>query len=175
MSESNGTRQYFGKYRGMVLNNVDPMQIGRLLVQVPDVMGPLTSSWAMPCMPFASIQAGIYAVPPMKAGVWVEFEQGDPDHPIWVGGFWGLMAEVPALALVPAPPPGQNIVLQTTGQNMVLISDVPGPSGGILLKTKTQAMVSVSDTGIIISDGKGGMINISAGVVTINQGALMIK
>jgi uncharacterized protein involved in type VI secretion and phage assembly len=175
MSPAASNGKYYGKYRGMVLNNVDPMQIGRLLVQVPDVMGPLTSSWAMPCMPFASIQAGIYAVPPIKAGVWVEFEQGDPDHPIWVGGFWGLVAEVPALALVPAPPPGQNIVLQTTGQNTVLVSDVPGPTGGIMLKAKTNAMLSLSDTGVILTDGKGGMITITAGVVTVNQGALVIK
>jgi hypothetical protein len=82
---------------------------------------------------------------------------------------------VPALALVPAPPPGQNIVLQTTGQNTVLVSDVPGPTGGIMLKAKTNAMLSLSDTGVILTDGKGGMITITAGVVTVNQGALVIK
>ena len=65
--------------------------------------------------------------------MWIEFEQGDPDYPIWVGCFWGSAAEVPALAL--AGPPGlQQIVVQTIGQNTLLISDVPGPTGGILLQ-----------------------------------------
>ena len=41
--------KYFGKYRGTVVNNVDPLQIGRILVMVPDVSGIVPTSWAMPC------------------------------------------------------------------------------------------------------------------------------
>ena len=68
-------------------------------------------------------------VPQIGAGVWIEFEQGDPDYPIWVGGFWGSAAEVPSAALAPPPvPPGQTIVFQTTLQHAVIISDaVPVP------------------------------------------------
>jgi uncharacterized protein involved in type VI secretion and phage assembly len=95
--------KYYGKYRGMVLNNVDPMQMGRLQVQVPDVMGVGLSSWAMACVPFTGKQCGIWCVSQVGAGVWVEFEQGDPDHPVWVGGFWGSAADVPALALAGLP------------------------------------------------------------------------
>ena len=93
MSE-NGSRQYFGKYRGMVVSNVDPMQIGRLLVQVPDVLGPIPSSWAMPCLPFTGKQMGMWCLPQIGAGVWVEFEQGNPDYPIWSGCWYGIAAEV---------------------------------------------------------------------------------
>src|SRR6266567_4130175 len=76
-----------------------------------------------------------------------EFEQGNPDYPIWSGCFFGSAAEVPALAL--ATPPGlQGVVIQTVGQNTLMISDTPGPTGGILLKTTTGAMISISDTGI---------------------------
>ena len=70
-------------------------QIGRVLVQVPDVLGIIPSSWAMPCVPAAGIQSGCFIVPPIGSQVWVEFEQGDPDYPIWTGGFWGLVADVP--------------------------------------------------------------------------------
>jgi hypothetical protein len=77
--------KYFGKYRGVVLNNVDPMQMGRLMVEVPDVTGLAPSSWAMPCVPIAGIQNGMVALPIIGSGVWVEFEQGDPDYPIWTG------------------------------------------------------------------------------------------
>ena len=93
------SQRYYGKYRGMVLNNVDPMQQGRLQVQVPDVAGLVPASWAMPCVPIAGLQNGMVALPVIGSGVWVEFEQGNPDSPIWVGCFWGSAAEVPALAL----------------------------------------------------------------------------
>jgi uncharacterized protein involved in type VI secretion and phage assembly len=124
-------QKYYGKYRGMVLNNVDPMQLGRIQVQVPDVGGLIPSSWAMPCFPISGKQMGAYMIPQIGTGVWVEFEQGNPDYPIWSGCWFGSAAEVPALALT-APPPLSDIVLQTALQNTFLLSDLPGPTGGIL-------------------------------------------
>lgn len=164
--------QYFGKYRGSVVNNIDPMQIGRLQVMVPDVMGVGVSSWAMPCVPLAGPQMGAYFVPLIGAGVWVEFEGGDPDYPIWTGGFWGSAAEVPALALagLPASP---NIVLQTSGQNSVVVGDLPG-TGGIMLKAATGAMILINETGITITNGQGATIMLAGPTVTINQGALVV-
>jgi uncharacterized protein involved in type VI secretion and phage assembly len=165
--------KYYGKHRGVVLNNIDPLQKARLLIQVPDVLGLGTSSWAMPCVPMAGIQTGVYVVPMIGSGVWVEFEGGDPDFPIWCGGFWGSAAEVPALALagVPGSP---NIVLQTSLQNTIVISDLPGPTGGIMLKSPTGASIIVNDTGIYIQNGKGASIVMAGPSVTINNGALMI-
>jgi len=170
-------KRFYGKYRGLVVENIDPEQIGRVLVQVPDVLGLIPSSWAMPCVPAAGIQAGCFVVPPIGSQVWVEFEQGDPDYPIWTGGFWGLVAEVPVFATVPpAIPPGQNIVLQTTGQNTLMISDAaPTPlTGGIILKSTTGAMIVVNDTGIYISNGKGAMITMVGPTVDVNIGALTV-
>ena len=165
--------QYFGKYRGTVIQNVDPMNIGRLIVQVPDASNVIPSTWAMPCLPFAGIQNGFLAVPAIGSGVWVEFEHGNPDYPIWVGCYFGSAAEVPALAL--ATPPGlQSVVIQTIGQNLLMLSDVPGPTGGILLKTTAGAMLSISDVGITISNGQGATILMNGPAVTINQGALEV-
>jgi uncharacterized protein involved in type VI secretion and phage assembly len=163
----------YGKFRATVIDNVDPMQMGRLMVQVPDVSGVLPSTWAMPCVPFAGVVSGMYAVPAIGSGVWVEFEQGDPDFPVWVGCFWGSTAEVPALALA-APPALQNVVIQTTGQNALMISDVPGPTGGILLMSASGAMISICDTGITISNGQGASIIMTGPTVTINEGALAV-
>jgi hypothetical protein len=171
------TKRYYGKYRGLVINNIDPEQIGRVMVQVPDVLGMIPSSWAMPCVPVAGIQAGCFMMPPLGSQVWVEFEQGNPDYPIWTGGFWGIVAEVPVFATVPpAIPPGQNIVLQTTGQNMILLSDsAPTPvTGGIILKSMTGAMIVVNATGIYISNGQGAVISLIGPVVDINLGALTV-
>jgi len=165
--------KFYGKYRGTVINNVDPMNIGRLMVQVPDVSNVIPSTWAMPCFAFAGIQNGLFVVPQIGSGVWVEFEQGDPDYPIWTGCFFGSAAEVPALAL--ATPPGlQGFVVQTVGQNTLMISDTPGPTGGILLKASTGALISISDTGITISNGQGATILMNGPAVTVNEGALEV-
>lgn len=166
-------QKYFGKYRGTVVNNIDPMQIGRLQVMVPDVSNVMLSSWAMPCTPVAGINMGMFTLPLIGAGVWVEFEQGDPDYPIWVGGFWGTAAEVPVLShLVPPAIPG--ITLQTPLKNGIVLSDLPGPTGGIQLQTATGAMISVTDIGITISNGKGAIINMTGPTVDINAGALTV-
>lgn len=169
---SNG-QTYYGKYRGTVLINVDPMQIGRLLVQVPDVTGLIPSSWAMPCFPISGKQMGAYMIPQIGAGVWVEYEQGNPDHPIWSGCWYGSAAEVPALALA-GNPASPNIVLQTTLQNTLVISDLPGPTGGIMLKSTTGATIIVNDTGIYIQNGKGASLVMVGPSVTINNGALVV-
>ena len=169
----NERKRYFGKYRGTVIGNVDPLNIGRLQVIVPDVSSVIPSSWAMPCFQVTGKQMGTWFLPQLDAGVWVEFEQGDPDYPIWSGCWYGSAAEVPGLALA-APPAVPNFVLQTQGQNTILISDLPGPTGGILLKTPTGATISVNDTGIIISNGKGAAITLTGPTVDINNGALTV-
>ncbi len=166
-------RRYYGLYRATVVNNVDPLFIGRIQVIVPDVSNLIPTSWAMPCVPIAGKQMGTFVVPQVGAGVWVQFEQGDPDFPVWAGGFWGAAAEVPALALagVPGDP---NIVLQSTLQNSIVISDLPGPTGGIMLKSTTGATIIVNDTGIYIQNGKGASLVMVGPTVTINEGALVV-
>ena len=170
-------QKFYGKYRGTVINNIDPEQRGRIQAIVPAVSNVVPTSYAMPCVPIAGKQEGIFVVPQIGAAVWIESEGGDPDKPVWVGGFWGIAAEVPALALAPPPiPPGQNIVVQTTGQNTLLLSDsAPTPgTGGIILKSTTGAMIMVNDSGIYISNGKGAMITMVGPTVTINNGAMVI-
>ncbi len=165
--------KHWGKYRGMVMNNIDPMQLGRLQVQVPDVTGLLPSTWALPCLPMAGKQSGVWVLPQVGAGVWVEFEHGDLDYPIWTGCWYGATAEIPTLAL--AAIPGQpNIVLQTGGQTTLMLSDTPGPTGGILLKTSTGASIMINDIGITITNGKGATISLTGPTVTINESALMV-
>jgi Type VI secretion system/phage-baseplate injector OB domain len=163
----------YGKYRATVINNVDPMQMGRIQAMVPDVAGFVPSTWAMPCLPLAGINNGVFTVPIIGSGVWIEFERGNPDYPIWVGGYWGTPAEVPVLARM-VPPAVPGITLQTPLKNGVVISDVPGPTGGILIQTATGAMISVSDVGIIISNGKGAVINMTGPTVDVNLGALTV-
>jgi uncharacterized protein involved in type VI secretion and phage assembly len=169
----NGNRHY-GKYRGVVTNNIDPNQVGRLQAQVPDVFGATPSGWALPALPVAGSQMGAYLVPPVGAGVWIEFEQGDTNHPIWSGCWWGSKAEVPSLALA-TPATISQLVLQTSGQNVLQVSDAPGATGGLMLKHSSGAAIMINDTGITITNGKGAEIVLSGTNVSINKGALAVS
>lgn len=172
--------RHYGKYRGTVVAVEDPMRQGRIMAMVPDVLESVPTTWAMPCVPFAGTQAGMWCVPPMGAGVWIEFEQGDVNHPIWSGGWYGSAAEVPALASV-TPATISHVVVATTAQTTLMLSDQPGPTGGVLIKTAAGATLTMNETGVIISNGQGSMISLtSAGIlisgpmVDVNQGALTI-
>ena len=177
MSNS-GAGPYYGKFRGTVLNNVDPELRGRLMLTVPDVLGVMPSSWAEPVVPLAGPTGppmGVFLVPPIGAGVWVEFEAGNPDYPIWAGCRWGAASDIPPLATAgnPADP---NIVIQSLLQHTFMISDLP-PSpatGGIILKSTTGAMIVVNDSGIYIQNGKGASITMIGPTVTVNNGALTV-
>ncbi|GAC1431614.1 MAG: hypothetical protein NVSMB62_28620 [Acidobacteriaceae bacterium] len=81
-------KQYFGKYRGTVLHNLDPMQLGRIQAQINALPG-IVTNWALPCVPYSAPgTARTFSIPPVGENVWIEFEQGDPNNPIWTGCFW---------------------------------------------------------------------------------------
>jgi uncharacterized protein involved in type VI secretion and phage assembly len=80
--------RYFGKYRGIVTANDDTTKRGRVKVKVPSVYGEELEVWAMPCLPYAGNNVGVFMIPEPNAGVWVEFEAGDTSFPIWTGGYW---------------------------------------------------------------------------------------
>jgi hypothetical protein len=159
-------KQFFGKYRGTVLNNVDPMKLGRVQVSVPAL--PCPTNWAMPCAPFAGMQNGFYIVPPLRANVWVEFEGGDPDLPIVSGYFWGK-GEVPISSL--SSPGIPQIALHNTLNSLVISGD---PTGGIQIKAGTGAMILVNGMGITISNGLGATIMLKGTEVDVNQGGLKV-
>lgn len=97
----------YGKYRGKVVDPIDPLQLGRLLALVPAI-SEIPLSWAMPATPYAGAGVGFFAIPPVGANVWIEFEGGDVNYPVWSGCFWGE-GQVPAEPAVPT-----TIMLKTT-------------------------------------------------------------
>lgn len=136
-------RRYLGKYRATVLINVDPLGKGRLQVQVPGVYGILPSTWAMPCLPMANIAMGMFVRPIIGSGVWVEFEQGDPNKPIWVGGYWTVPSSLPAAAQVSrAVPPTNPVITIETVTGGLSISDTPlAALGNVCLRSGASAIV----------------------------------
>ncbi|MCC7564811.1 MAG: hypothetical protein KO206_00825 [Methanomicrobiaceae archaeon] len=158
--------EYFGKYRGKVESNLDPHLQGRLQVSVPGVLGEGRLSWAMPCVPYAGPGVGIFAIPPVGANIWVEFEDGDPDYPIWSGCFWGL-GEAPAMPAVP------DMKVIKTEQVTVAINDLPG-IGSITIETATGMKIEIGVAGIEITNGMGASLKLTGPQVSVNDGALEV-
>ena len=79
---------YYGKYRGVVTQNADPDKRGRIKARVPAVLAEQESGWALPCVPYRAGRLQQRDIPPPGTPVWIEFEGGDLDQPIWSGRFW---------------------------------------------------------------------------------------
>jgi hypothetical protein len=184
------TRRFYGKYRGVVVDNVDDEGLGRIIATAADVLGELPLNPALPALPVTSLESGVYAVPGIGASVWIEFEQGDSRFPIWSGGFWNNAAEVPAMAFLG---PTTKMVLQTSLGNILMLDDEEGGislqiadgsslrinATGITLLTQT-ATLEVSDAGIQMICGASVLsvteegISINSEIVSVNDGALTV-
>jgi uncharacterized protein involved in type VI secretion and phage assembly len=160
--------QFFGKYRGVVTDIQDPLMTMRIQASVPDVYGDGTSGWAMPCAPFGGSQVGLFALPTVGAGVWMEFEHGDPDYPVWTGCWWGSATEIPTQWLAP---PYKKVMLVTPSGHSITVDDTPGV-GGITLQTAEGAKVVLSTTGCQFTNGQGATVQLTGPQVSVNNGAL---
>jgi hypothetical protein len=116
MKESERT---FGKYRGVVSDNQDPMNQGRIRAKVPELLGDLETDWAMPCVPFAGGGSGFYMIPQPATGVWIEFEAGDVSRPVWSGCWWDR-DEVPTHSSGEITSPQVKIIRSESGLVIML-------------------------------------------------------
>jgi hypothetical protein len=155
---------FFGKYRGTVQENIDPYLAGRLQVTAPAALGDAVV-WAMPCSPFAGPGVGLYALPPVGANVWVEFEGGNPEAAIWSGCFWDR-GDFP-----PGVPRVLKVVLKTKNATVTL-DDTPG-AGGVTIEIAGKK-ITLSATSISIDDGAGGTVTLQGPKVSINGSALEV-
>lgn len=160
---------FHGKYRGLVMDNIDPEKRGRVRVSVPAVLGDGQQSWAEPCVPYAGPGVGLFAVPPVKAKVWVEFEGGDADYPILAGALW---------CPDEAPPPGlAEVKVWKTEAITITLSDLEG-EGGLTIEVGSPAVntpmkLALTSAGIELSMG-GSSVKLTAASVSINDDALEV-
>jgi len=158
--------RFYGKYRGIVTDNDDPNGLGRIRVKVQDVLGNQESGWAMPALPYAGDGVGLYLIPPVDAFVWVEFEHGDPDYPIWTGCFWLTSQTVPQEAS------GPDIKLLKTDIATITIDDSDNESS-ITIETTNGLKIVMDTDGIEVSNGEQ-KITLSSSSVSVNDGALEV-
>jgi hypothetical protein len=157
--------RYWGKYRGKVLNNFDPLFQGRIMAEVPAIPGSLLN-YALPCTPYAGFGVGFYAIPPIGANVWIEFEGGDPNFPVWVGCFWGPED----ILFVPEPPPPEVKVFKTQYITMVL-NDLPELGGFTLECTPPAVNVPLS----IVCDAVGITITCPEATISMTPGSITLS
>lgn len=163
------TGRFFGKYRGLVEDNKDPLKRGRLLVRVPAVMGE-QRIWAMPCAPYAGDQVGFFAMPKVGTGVWVEFEAGDPSYPIWVGCFWGD-------GQIASQDGGPEIKFFKTDKLTIRIDDSSGElvienAAGSIIKMTTSEISQKSQT--IRSEAGAKKTVLNAAQFAVNDGVFKV-
>ena len=136
-----------------------------------------TCSASMPSTLGDAVRAGRRAcrwacscVPPIGAGVWVEFEQGDPDYPIWVGCCWGMRRRGAGAGAGRRRRPCPSIVLQTPLQNGI-VDQRPArarPAASCSRARPARSLI-VNDTGIYIQNGKGASIVMTGPTVDRQQ------
>jgi uncharacterized protein involved in type VI secretion and phage assembly len=162
---SERTRTFYGKYRGVVTAIDDPFHKGRVRARVPDVFGLIrVSGWAEPATPYAGPGVGLYLVPPVGASVWIEFEHGDPDFPIWSGCFWANEGDVPAEADDP------KVKVLKTDSATITLDDL---AEAITITTDNSQITLLKDS-IVIQHQHSAAIKLAGPTVSINQDALEV-
>jgi len=170
--------RFYGKYRGEVTDPDDPMKQGRLKVMVQSVLGEL-ELWAMPCVPYAGDAVGFYSLPDQGAGVWVEFEGGDPSYPIWTGCYWRV-GELPAEATAPTMRlwrTGKATIALDDDADSIEISNDQDTSltfDAALTGVAGQGSVEIAAAAVTVTAGGVGEIEVSSASVSVNGGALEV-
>lgn len=168
--------RYYGKYRGKVVDNKDPKGLGRIRVEVPELLNDQKTGWALPCLPYGgSKDTGLFTVPEVGSNVWVEFQAGNLSHPIWTGIWWGEPSggnEVPSEAQTSEP---TVKILKTKAGHRIELHDSMGQEK-ILITNKDGSIIDMDSMGMTVSSDSGrSSIKLDAQGITLSRGANSIK
>jgi len=144
-------------------------QDGRLDVTVPaiyDQTAPESCATARPCFPYAH-----FFVPKEGDLVWVAFEGGDPDAPVWLGA-WYAKDSVPKEA--DADPPVKRVI-KTPAGHLVILDDTKDKEQ-VIVADKTGNRIELRTDGVLIKcaqnltiDASGKQIEIKASSVAVTK------
>jgi len=141
---------YYGNYRGFIVSHDDPQKMGRVQVRVPQLAADnKINTWAFPKGQPAGADFGDFMIPPKGSPVWVEFEHGDPNHPIYSGGHWGKSAQG-----VPAASAGNPKKRVRVSEKWIISMDDDGDTCTIKSKTSDQQLQIKGDGTILLEGSK---------------------
>ncbi len=163
--------KFYGKYRGTVTNNQDDKKQGRLKVKVSDILGDKESGWAMPAVPYAGKNVGLYLIPPKDANVWIEFEHGEANKPIWTGCFWA-QGESPVPSNISKEDAASLKILKTDVATVTL--DNRPNSSSITIETTKGMKIVINSQEIEINNGQNATVKLNGNKVSINGDALEV-
>ena len=173
--------RHYGKYRGVVTRNDDPQRLGRIRTRVPRLLDDVELGWALPCAPYGGrADQGLFAVPDVGASVWVEFEAGDLDSPVWSGTWWGD-GEIPTSAGVPhkvlRTASGAHVVLDDD-EGSVTVGDGHGntvrlTSDGIALDLADGTTLTLTSAGLRGEDVAGNRVETGSAGITLQAGGVV--
>ena len=166
-------RRFYGKYRGVVVDNADPEKLGRLKVRVPSVLGQdVVTGWALPCVPYGGdANQGFLFIPETEAGVWVEFEEGDLEFPVWVGTYWskpGGESELPKPNAADGSEEGSvqdpvtSKIIKTKAGHTIQLEDKDGSEMVLIVEATNGNVVTLNADGIKITDANGNELTMDA-------------
>jgi len=173
-------RRFYGKYRGFVVSNQDPARLGRVRVRVPSVLGEdVVTGWATPCAPAGGLAGlGLLFVPERDSGVWVEFEEGDLEFPIWTGTFW---TKNDTGSGIPRPAkndghaeddvqetPTRKIITTTKGHTLQF-EDADGEEMLLISEGVHHHVLRMDAKGVALTDGDGSTIEMSDEGITVKD------
>ena len=166
---------YFGKYRGIVTDVDDPNNQCRIRATVPAVLGEQACGWALPAAPFAGDGHGMVMLPKVDSGVWIEFEAGRLDNPIWSGAWWasGQRPDPQGAAVrVIVSEKGHKLILDDEADEVKLVHG----SGPEIKLTATEIVLTCGACEIKISNENislnNGLIKVGLAGVSLVNGAM---
>lgn len=154
---------YYGKYRGVVTDNKDDEGLCRIRAKVPALLGEHPCAWALPCAPFAGDGHGQVMLPTIGANVWIEFEAGRLDAPIWSGGFWSGGQR-------PTPDAPETRMIVSEKDHRIVFDD---DAGTIEVLHAGGPKITLSATEILLSCGLC-TISIGPEAISMNDGVIKL-
>lgn len=155
---------FYGKYRAKVVETNDPEKRGRIRVMCPSVLHDCKSAWCEPCTPFGYDLGGFIAIPQVGETVWIEFEEGNANKPIYIGNWWST-CKTP----LGTPYLKDKVVLKNGKSTLTLNKDTE------MLLELGNAKVSMKDDVIKISLGTSDYIEIVKDNITIKSKVITHK
>lgn len=180
-----------GAQLARVVDIADPERRNRVQVRLlafDAVDGQDVPLWARVVCPFAGADRGAFLMPDVDDEVLVVFLQGDPRHPLVLGGLWNGVSEPPAelgdegnrfkrirskngVTVTLDDQQGQEqLVLETPGGQRFILSDGPGKvtvedSNGNRVEMQA-ARISVTASAEVKVEAP--QVKVSAGMVTVD-------